>query len=651
MLKWTVGHRKTEGGKSPTGPCYSIRRALHLARRSRTPGRDKENKRDGSHRHSQCLSPRTRDSVYMCLEAIPAALRDISNQYHTHGPTASNQYHTHGPTASNQYHTHGPTASKRCCSQGRQTRTAPRDYKHDDRETRDYKHGDRETRRDLVSTPRRISLCNVDSKSSLISSTSLPPLGRNDFTSPSRLMQIDYSPCPMKTTKSLLALRRRLVDAFNQSSSSSVGTPHFAPQLSVDNPLYLALRDGPCPGPVNRALSTSRKVEGTSPSCEDIPHKIRKRSLARFPSGIEREEADDHTPPVLSGVSTQGGHRGATWSSMHVLSMNLASLSLSNASRDGSLSLPSSRITPPSPFLNSTHASSISSTNQHNLLKACVPAIRDSRLKAFVPILEDAHDLTDPRFLSHLTFMEATGMPAKNSSIFHGFEKVRLSKGFRGSSVENEPAQTSSYLECVDSGVDMTRSNDEYNFRSRRYSLRKRNSTRRVRTVTSTSEDGPPIKVQSMGSEIGLSVIPFSSEMASLDASRSCHTPANSEYCQKILRHRKSFRSSARSSRRNSLKGIGDGVFKREKMVCDSIFNECGRKDLYNLNNSGDSSDRSFSLRRQGGFRRKNRGFVTGEAARSCMDVTTTCHMTKHSLLGAPSPFSVQSEGGDCVYT
>ncbi|CAG2065797.1 unnamed protein product, partial [Timema podura] len=627
MLKWTVGHRKTEGAKSPSGPCYSIRRALHLARRSRTPSRDKENKGHvtvsntdtrhfqtyltnvltppGSHRHSQCQSPRTRDSVYMCLEAIPAALRDVSNQHHTHGPTASNQYHTHGPTASNQYHTHGPTASKRCCSQGRRTRTAPRDYK----------HGDRETGSHLVSTTRRISLCDVDSKSTLISSTNLPPPGRSDVTSPSRLMQIDYSPCPMKTTKSLLALRRRLVDAFNQPSPSSVGTPHIAPQRSVDNPLYF-IEPGKLKGrPPLVKLSLTRSGEGAS----------------RVTRVVSRRNRLMTTRPLYLLGSPPKGVIGVLPGALCI-------------------TLPSSRITPPSPFLNSTHASSVSSTNQHDRLKACVPAIRDSRLKAFVPILEDAHDLTDPRFLSHLTFMEATVMPTKNSSIFHGFEKVRLSNGFRGSSVENKPVPTRSYLEFVDSGVDMTRSNDEYSFGSRRYSLRKRNSTRRVRTVTSTSEDGPPIKVQSVGSEIGLSVIPFSSEMTSLDASRSCHTPANSEYCQKILRHRKSFRSSARRSRRNSLKGIGDGVFKRENIICDSIFNECGRNDLYNLNSSGDSLDRSFSLRRQGGFRRKNRGFVTGEAARSCTDVTTACQMTKHSLLSLPlnipSPFSAQSEGG-----
>jgi len=80
-------------------------------------------------------------------------------------------------------------------------------------------------------------------------------------------LRIEYSPCPLRATRSLLALRRRLADAFAQPHAatssasqqphhSSVGTLHPPappgalglalarappPQTSHDNPLYFTL--------------------------------------------------------------------------------------------------------------------------------------------------------------------------------------------------------------------------------------------------------------------------------------------------------------------------------------------------------------------------------------------------------------------------
>lgn len=69
-------------------------------------------------------------------------------------------------------------------------------------------------------------------------------------------LQIEYSPCPLRSTQSLLTLRRKIADAFALQS----------PFIHIDNPIYFALNQSPTPSPVeliNKEIPVSRQKSST----------------------------------------------------------------------------------------------------------------------------------------------------------------------------------------------------------------------------------------------------------------------------------------------------------------------------------------------------------------------------------------------------
>lgn len=69
-------------------------------------------------------------------------------------------------------------------------------------------------------------------------------------------LQIEYSPCPLRSTQSLLTLRRKIANAFTLQS----------PFISIDNPIYFALNQSPTPSPVeliNKEIPVSRHKSPT----------------------------------------------------------------------------------------------------------------------------------------------------------------------------------------------------------------------------------------------------------------------------------------------------------------------------------------------------------------------------------------------------
>lgn len=83
--------------------------------------------------------------------------------------------------------------------------------------------------------------------------------------------EIDYSPCPLRATQSLVALRQRMTDTF----------PLLSQGISLDNPLYYALNQSPTPSPVdlvNKEIpTTSKKYSSETPThARDVAFKFAK---------------------------------------------------------------------------------------------------------------------------------------------------------------------------------------------------------------------------------------------------------------------------------------------------------------------------------------------------------------------------------------
>lgn len=94
MLKWTVGRRSSHAGgvsgggvasatSAALGPCLNLRRAAAKLQHRRA---DKENALPAPLHGDSPKTPASagrRDSFYMRLDALPAVLRDVSNQIAT----------------------------------------------------------------------------------------------------------------------------------------------------------------------------------------------------------------------------------------------------------------------------------------------------------------------------------------------------------------------------------------------------------------------------------------------------------------------------------------------------------------------------------------------------------------------------------------
>ncbi|XP_069696401.1 uncharacterized protein PsGEF [Periplaneta americana] len=691
MLKWTVGHRKTAGVKrSPStsgggggggsGPCYSIKRAaakLHLSRRHsrtssgsgldsrRSKSSDKENR--GGKEDVQHGSPRTRDSVYMRLDTIPAALRDLSNQQASPVPS---------PVPA-------PAVVKRSRSRARKVRSARFPGESQD-ETQNSSSQLRpvsaqklppkstvclQNEEFSLLAPSRLSTRNEDiSQKHIHSSTALhqrssthSSFQHSSIAVTQSPLQIEYSPCPIRTTKSLLALRRRLTDVFVQPYRS-VGTLHPPPQTSHDNPLYFTLQEekGSSSSKSFTAKKNSRSntcditKSPTKQITEEVPIKFRRKDPSLcFPEKknvacrTDRESFDKCRKIYNTGTCKLENKSGSCETtkvnsnrlSLSPLSRNLASLRLSNGSAEGSI-LQYSRVTPPSPFLNSTtFISTLISTSQGQ---------RSQLPNNFGMV----HDVTDPRFLSLYSMLDTADAPGKSPK--HEAKSPRMESRDEKQDSPHTPQFQGpvNRILCYPEESPVKKTDTSQNCE-----LQKRPSLRRTRTLTSNSEEGPPVKVQPVLSSSGHLMLTHKSKTTenvrytnnstseTLDSSESKHCRRSSETSRtrKSLRRRSKLVSE--SSESSSLKGLGDGVFASENVVCDSVFSN---EDSSSFTLHPDSFEERSMLRRQGGFRRRQRTiFKSSGTSDSClMKIQTRTQRTQYSGLtlpnGIPSPFSPQ---------
>jgi hypothetical protein len=399
-------------------------------------------------------------------------------------------------------------------------------------------------------------------------------------------LHIEYSPCPVRTTKSLVALRRRLTDVFAQSSHS-VGTLHPPPQWSHSNPIYFALaKDRGVPYP---DLNSRGLVKSPDGQCADgVPLKLRKKD----PSLCFTEN--------MNGTHKETANRQANLEDRRLalspLSRNMASLRLSSGPRDASLMQPAPRITPPSPFLNST---TFASTNQ--TLGIQVPN----------------HDVTDPRFLSVYSILDSADVAFKSSEP----ENVRSAELSRIQESPHTPTTRGPVNRVLrypeESPVKRTDASQEVE-RKRM----KRPSLRRARTVTSNGEEGPPVKLQPLVSSSGPLTAPaHRTEQPSeqKDTPYSCSSPiARTALSRDVDWTRKSLTQSSKlirsKDRDAAVKDAGGGVFSVDKVASHSTCRDeaSPRSDLYPAEES--------MLRRQGGFRRRQRKvFRSSATSDSCL--------------------------------
>jgi hypothetical protein len=473
------------------------------------------------------------------------------------------------------------------------------------------------------------------------------PPAQHSSTAPAEPpLQIEYSPCPVRTTKSLLALRRRLTDVFVQPYRS-VGTLRQPAQRSHDNPIYFVLRQdesSPCKVPVSKKtnpefMSYDLAKSPNGQSVDGVPFKCRRKDPSLCFLGRESGRGNTGKMEQSTGcpVSEHRDNCPLSRSSqvtLSPLSRNMASLKLSNGPRDVSAVQQFPRITPPSPFLNcTTFIANILSTTQRQ------------------PVLAPSHDVTDPRFLSLCSVLESADVPF-NSSNTDAVNSPADRFRNRTQASPHTPATQGTVSRFLrypgESPVKKPGGSEEQVYRPN-----KRPSGRRVRTATSNTEEGPPVKMQPVISSGGLLVLPAHETKPTLEDGATCRSPssANAKMLRRssdISRTRKTLRRcSKRLSRRDEralLMGCGDAVLANDSVVCDSDFSNEGSPsvDVY-----PDSREEEFMLKRRGGFRRRQRTvFGNTTTSDSCLLKIPDRSTNKLSGLtlpnGIPSPFSPQ---------
>lgn len=424
-------------------------------------------------------------------------------------------------------------------------------------------------------------------------------------------LHIEYSPCPVRTTKSLVALRRRVTEVFVQSYHS-VGTLHPPPQKSHDNPIYFALaqhRSVPCPISLNTETNSDLINRGLVKSpdgqCADgVPFKLRRKDpslcFTEKVNGTHTDKEKAHAKlEDMSGPKEPLSNKFP----LSPLSRNMASLRLSSGPRDCSLLQPAPRITPPSPFLNSTtFVSNLLSTSQNQRAQV------------------HNHDVTDPRFLSFYSMLSSADVPFKTSEP----ETIKCSSAEMSRNQESPHTPTTegpvNRVLCYpeESPVKKTDASQVVD-----KELTKRPSLRRARTVTSNSEEGPPVKVQSIvPSNSQLTASSHESKPTSEETEASYRSGSPSERTArrsgKPNRSRKSLRRSTKliggEDKDAALKGVGRGVLASDNAVCDSTCSDetSPSFDLF--------PEEESMLRRQGGFRRRQRMvFRSAATSDSCL--------------------------------
>ena len=447
-------------------------------------------------------------------------------------------------------------------------------------------------------------------------------------------LQIEYSPCPVRTTKSLLALRRRLTDVFVQPYRS-VGTLHPSSQRSHDNPIYFALRQdesSPCEASVNRQtdskfMSYDLAKSPNGQNVDDVPFKFRRKDPSLCFLG--QKDGSDKTGAVGRStgrpLSEDRNNFSLSYSSkvtLSPLSRNMAALRLSNCPTDASAVQHFSRVTPPSPFLNcTTFIANALSTSQHH------------------PVQALGHDVTDPRFLSSCSVLESAEMPFNSSTTDAVSSSADVLRNRNQASPHTPNAQgTVSRVLVYPEESPVKKSDGSL---EQKYLSNKRPSLRRVRTATSNTE-GPPVKVQPVVSSGGQLIFPTHDTYRSLSSPNTRVVRRSSD----INRPRKTLRRCSKQlvggAEHAMVMGLGDPVLASDSVVCDSDFsNEASPSfEVY-----PDSREAGVMLKRQGGFRRRQRTvFRNTTTSDSCLLKLPDRRANKLSGLtlpnGIPSPLS-----------
>lgn len=475
-------------------------------------------------------------------------------------------------------------------------------------------------------------------------------------------LQIEYSPCPVRTTRSLLALRRRLTDVFVQPYHS-VGTLQPPPRRSHDNPVYFALqhvKTSPCV--VFRNTKTDSEFSkcdlAKSPNgawVDEVPFKFRKKDPSLC--FAVREDATFKTTDNSSNINTHSTERpsseqrNATFDArrsnlnkvpLSPLLRNMASLRLSGDARNDNILQQCARITPPSPFLNSTtFISNIISTSQYHRAQASNE-------------FGTAHDVTDPRFLSLYSVLESADVPNNSPK-----EPATMSSSadMLGNN-NNESPHTPPAQDPVNRILFYPEESPVKRADGSQgpiCELKKRTSLRRVRNVTSNSEEGPPVKVQPVVSSTGQLIMPAHESGSALQSCSQTTQSLNSPPARSVTRSlevrgtRKVLRRCSKILNGNnehpSLKAVGDKICSSKNVACDSIFSNEGSS---HFDVHSDRLEDESTLRRQGGFRRRQRAvFRSSAISDSCLlNIPTKSINSKFSGLtlpnGIPSPFSPQ---------
>jgi hypothetical protein len=437
-------------------------------------------------------------------------------------------------------------------------------------------------------------------------------------------LDIEYSPCPVRTTKSLVALRRRITDVFVQSCQG-VGTLHPPHGWSHSNPLHFALaQDRSLPYPISldvethSDVSSRRLIKSPDGQCADVPLKLRRKdpSLCSTDNRTGTHEDRARGRPGLEDTSSpkEPLSNGAPLSP---LSRNMASLRLSSGPGSVSILKPAPRITPPSPFLNSTtFVSNVTSANQNQ--RTQVPG----------------HDVTDPKFLSVYSMLDSADFPFKTSDPETTSSFAEISRNQQSLQTSTSQGPVNRVLCYPEESPLIRRDAPEEVCKEET----KRSLLRRVRTVTSNSEEGPPVKVQPL-------VVAGGQLMAQApdnrDTSCSCSSPnaRSGRRGANVTRTRKGLRQSSVLMR--------GGMFAVEEAHRHSACPDDAspRLDLYPPEES--------VLRRQGGFRRRSRKvFRSSTASDSCLLSIPARTRDKLPALtlpnGIPSPLSPGDSSSWC---
>jgi hypothetical protein len=146
--------------------------------------------------------------------------------------------------------------------------------------------------------------------------------------------------------------------------------------------------------------------------------------------------------------------------------------------------------------------------------------------------------------------------------------------------------------------------------------LTKRPSLRRPRTVTSNSEEGPPVKVQSIVSSSGQLTASSHESKPTFEEREAPYRSTSTNV--RTARHRVKMNRSRKSLRRSSkliggedkdaaLKGVGRGVLANDNAACDSTCSD-------ETSSCFDVFPEESMFRRQGGFRRRQKAVFRSTA-------------------------------------